>query len=274
VSIILQYAENSSNVKMAFVHSHKYYEIYYLINGNRNYFIGDKVYKITSGDFILIPPDLLHKTFGSKFERLLVYFDKESVPPSLFSALDECLDSVVISVPTYERKDIEALLNKMHTEYSSNLECREMIISSLLNTLIIEMIRLKREGQEPQYKNDSVTNLIMNIVTHINNNYMENITIDTLANMAYLSRSHFCRQFKKVTGFSPLEYLNSVRLKAAEHLLDTTALSVTTISSQVGFSSSNYFGDIFKRYKGMSPRSYRKTVNQNIIDYVTNPPQN
>jgi len=216
----------------------------------------------------------LHKTFGSKFERLLVYFDKESVPPSLFSALDECLDSVVISVPTYERKDIEALLNKMHTEYSSNLECREMMISSLLNTLIIEMIRLKREGQEPQYKNDSVTNLIMNIVTHINNNYMENITIDTLANMAYLSRSHFCRQFKKVTGFSPLEYLNSVRLKAAEHLLDTTALSVTTISSQVGFSSSNYFGDIFKRYKGMSPRSYRKTVNQNIIDYVTNPPQN
>lgn len=62
---------------------------------------------------------------------------------------------------------------------------------------------------------------------------------------------------KKHTGHSPIEYLLNKRLKEAEKLLGTTDLSITQIAEIVGFGSSSYFSQFFKKNKNMSPREYR-----------------
>ena len=72
-----------------------------------------------------------------------------------------------------------------------------------------------------------------------------------------MEKTYFSKRFKALTGFGFLEYLTQTRLQAAQELLTATEMSIGDISEACGFSSSNYFGDVFRRCCGMSPSDYR-----------------
>ncbi len=73
-----------------------------------------------------------------------------------------------------------------------------------------------------------------------------------------LSRYHFCRTFRRVTGISPTQFLSALRMEEAKNLLETTCLSVTEISIQVGYSSMSTFCTRFAASVGVSPTMYRR----------------
>ncbi len=106
----------------------------------------------------------------------------------------------------------------------------------------------------------AATRRILDVVTYINANFKEELSLDILAASAYMSRAHFCRQFKKVIGFSPVEYIHNMRLCKADAFLENTDMPIAEIAERVGFSSGNYFGDLFRRYRGMSPRDWRERM--------------
>ncbi len=234
-------------------HAHKTYEIYYLKSGERTYFIEDTVYPLHPGDFALISEFVLHKTNGLNFERILLNFSYDDVPQSLRSMVDSCFEKIVTHTPAKSRQYIELLLERMVEEYRENGATD--FLTAQFTCLIMEIARFSAAKTVVP---DTATQQILEIVSFINNNFAEELTVERLAERAYLSRSHFCRQFKKVTGFSPIEYIHSMRLRSAENLLVNTDLPITEIALRSGFSGSNYFGDLFRRYRGMSPRAWRK----------------
>jgi transcriptional regulator GlxA family with amidase domain len=69
----------------------------------------------------------------------------------------------------------------------------------------------------------------------------------------------FYREFKKLTGDSPANYIKRIQLESARRLLSTTPLDITRITELAGFSSSNAFARIFRKKTGMSPLQYRKS---------------
>ena len=73
-----------------------------------------------------------------------------------------------------------------------------------------------------------------------------------------MSPAYFSRKFKSVTGFGFKEYLTNIRIREAAQLLINTGKSVTDIALECGFGDGNYFGDAFKKIKGISPRDFRK----------------
>lgn len=235
-------------------HAHKGYEIYYLKSGEKSYFIEDNVYPLLPGDFALISAYVLHKTSGKNFERILINFDSEDVPEELRDALDTCFSKVIVHTPASSRQYIELLLARMQAEYDEN--GNTPFLTAQFTCLVMEIARFSAARTKAP---DAAARQILEIVRYINQNYAEELTVEGLAERAFLSRSHFCRQFKKVTGFSPIEYIHSMRLRMAETLLENTDLSITEIALQSGFSGSNYFGDLFRRYRGMSPRQWRNT---------------
>lgn len=83
------------------------------------------------------------------------------------------------------------------------------------------------------------------------------VTLPQLAEVASLSPSHLLRSFKQLFHQSPHQYLTSIRLEQAQHLLLSTDLSVTEICFSVGFESFGSFSWLFRRKIGCSPSAYR-----------------
>jgi YesN/AraC family two-component response regulator len=96
------------------------------------------------------------------------------------------------------------------------------------------------------------------IVQHINRNFMQKITLDDVSKQFYISRFYLSKTFKETTGFTFVEYLNSVRIKEAQKLLIITNKKIIQISYEVGFGSVAHFGRVFKTITGYSPLQYRK----------------
>ncbi|MEN8905722.1 MAG: AraC family transcriptional regulator [Clostridiales bacterium] len=96
------------------------------------------------------------------------------------------------------------------------------------------------------------------MVNYINSNYMDTISLTSVANKFYISPFYLCRIFKEAIGFSFNEYLTSVRIKETQRLLKGTNYKVINIAEMSGFGSVSHFGRVFKDLTGMSPLQYRK----------------
>jgi YesN/AraC family two-component response regulator len=93
---------------------------------------------------------------------------------------------------------------------------------------------------------------------YIYNHYTSQITLKEVAGRIHMSPAYFSRKFKAVTGFGYKEYLTNIRIREAVGLLLNTAKSITDIAVECGFGDGNYFGDAFKKIKGVSPRVFRR----------------
>lgn len=85
----------------------------------------------------------------------------------------------------------------------------------------------------------------------------EPMRLEDMARAANLSPYHFARNYKKLTGFAPMQHFIRMRLQHACQLLDTTALSIKQVAVAVGYPDALYFSRSFRRTFGMSPGAYR-----------------
>jgi AraC family transcriptional regulator len=85
----------------------------------------------------------------------------------------------------------------------------------------------------------------------------ENLSLETLANVAGMSPFHFARAFKAATGLAPHQYLLTRRIERAKHMLDTTALTIADIGLHLGWEHAGKFGARFKAQTGVTPGGWR-----------------
>lgn len=108
------------------------------------------------------------------------------------------------------------------------------------------------------------------------NRYNEPLSMEEIADSAIMSKFHFSRVFRSMTGTSPGRFLSAIRLFKAKHLLLQTPLSVTEIAYLVGYSSLGAFTSRFSRSVGASPGRYRAKSHaggHRVIDMAPPPPQ-
>lgn len=101
------------------------------------------------------------------------------------------------------------------------------------------------------------------MVSFIEENYSTDITLDSIAESAAVSRSTCCRLFRRYVRTSPIGFLNSYRLQIACELLRSTDQSVTDIASRCGFNHTSYFSHLFQSSYGCTPREYRSSASEN-----------
>jgi AraC-like DNA-binding protein len=234
----------------------------------RYYFIKDKTYHIIPGDLVLININDLHKTTEadtSAHERILINFTRNSLlncnDPPTEAALFDCFTSGanVLRFDIKDRTRIEALLNKMLFETEHQNFGHQVMIKTYLFELLILIKRHMEQTPEIslELKHGSYEK-IYDILRFINQHYAEDISLHYLSNSFYISPFHLSRTFRKVTGFSFIEYLNSIRIKEAERFLRSGNEKITQIAATVGFDSLTHFGRVFKTVTGLSPLQYRK----------------
>lgn len=127
--------------------------------------------------------------------------------------------------------------------------------------LELMMYQLFRSSK-PIYQEESEKNDLQMVYEFIESNYMNNITIDTLAVLSNMSKYYFIRYFRKAAGQTPIEYINSVRIQKACELLKENSMKILDIAIAVGIQDLSYFNRLFKRIMGITPTKYRAQAEQ------------
>jgi AraC-like DNA-binding protein len=92
---------------------------------------------------------------------------------------------------------------------------------------------------------------------YISKNFNFPVKLEVIADIACISKYHFCKLFKNSEGVSFKEYINGIRIKKAAELLNSSDYSVEKIAYEVGFTSQSYFTGLFKSWTTMSPSQFR-----------------
>ncbi|MDU5110695.1 MAG: AraC family transcriptional regulator [Clostridium sp.] len=252
-------------------HYHSQYEIYYLLLGDRNYFIHDQVYNIKKGDLVLINSNILHSTLDgslSSHERLLIEFDMSFFDGFLVDynnlGLLDCFykDCNILRLEDSERKQIENCFFKILQESKENNSQNSIELKVYFLELLILINKFHSNSNTLQYDYPSkLHKRIYEIITYINSNYNKEISLDLVSKKFFISSAHLSRSFKSVTGFTFIEYLNNLRVKEAQKLLIETPLTISQITEKVGYQNTTHFGRMFKLITGSSPREFRKLNN-------------
>jgi AraC-like DNA-binding protein/ligand-binding sensor protein len=108
-----------------------------------------------------------------------------------------------------------------------------------------------------QHKN---ANIIKRSLNYINDNYMLNITLDSVAKYVYLNTSYFSTLFKKEIGTGFADYLNRVRIEQSKQLLKNRNNSILDVALAVGFEDQSYYSKVFKKFTGITPKMYKSKV--------------
>lgn len=249
-------------------HYHDVYEIYYLLDGRRNYFIQNRTYPVVKGDIVLINVHDIHKTTSSyqaSHERILIYFQKDFISPVVHQDEDidllDCFtrDQKVLHLKVSEQAFVQSILLKMVDESKKKLTGYMTYQKVLLTELLLFITRhMEQYRQEGTAYNSQLHRKMSEIALYLMENYMNRLSLKLVADKFYITPCHLSRAFKKTTGFTFIEYLNSIRIKEAQKLLKETRKSVMEISELTGFDSQTHFGRVFKGITGLSPLQYRK----------------
>lgn len=251
--------------EMKDAHYHPYYEFYYLLLGTRKFFINDTIYTVKRGDMILIPKGAIHRTTyisGDTHERIAMIFSDNFIS-HLISQIgqeefEKCFVNKQLTIPPNRRDYVESLLEKIAHEHSGIDHISEIMLKLYVEELILFTIRCQSNSELLVSEAEIGDDLISEAAKYISTHYDQPISLDMLAEKYNMSPSYFSRKFKLCTGFGYKEYLITIRIMEACTLLLTTNMSITEIAERCGFEDSNYFGDSFKKIKGISPREYRK----------------
>lgn len=133
----------------------------------------------------------------------------------------------------------------------------EARVSMFILQLITELL-LEGGDSSVSYNTRVLNEHVKLALEFVEENYNNNISLSDMASHSCCSEYHFSRLFKKITGYSPYEYIVKYRVNIAKNLLKNTDKSVEDITEYVGFGSPSNFIRTFRELEGMTPLKYRK----------------
>ncbi|MBE5751946.1 MAG: helix-turn-helix domain-containing protein [Clostridiales bacterium] len=257
----IEYREQQMTWNMAKLQSHDFYEIYYLLEGERTFFIKDKTFTLQKNSIVVISPFQMHKTEGGAYKRVNVYISADLLDENERKFLNACSSLIAFQLDPAKKNTFLALLKPFFTKASKDDSLKQKYTLAFAKALLctLQSATLKPLSVSPKspVQNDSKA-VILQVVAYINQHFQEDISLDRLKDVFFLSKNTLCKNFQRVMNCSVMEYCSKVRLSKAKHLLLTTDKSMEDIADLCGYSSANYFSLLFKSKTGIAPSHYRK----------------
>lgn len=249
------------------VHAHRYYELAMVISGECVHTYKGSSRPVIPGDVFLIAPDEEHSyTANLPIELYICQFHMEDLDDELVQILKEYQGSSqheIIHLDETAMKDAAYLMEKMLREQRISGEDHRIVKKACLEMILVTLQRVEKQVREQGISEmlDEKRSRIQNVIDYMNDHIQEKIETNKLAEISCWSEGHFRAVFKDVTGFSPVEYLNRLRIVTAISYMQKSGASVSEAADRVGFHDHAYFSRVFSNVVGCSPRRF-------IVDYL------
>ena len=247
------------------MHIHDCYEVYYSISGGKQFLIDNKVYDIAPGDIFLISQydsHYLTQIDQELHERIVIMIDPEFMRSvsSEETNLNECFEnrgedfSHKISLNQEQQKRFLYFINKILSSngYGHDLLEKTTFIEMFL---MINKILLDKEGGKDTEEIATYNEQVDAILSYLNSNIQNPVSIGDLAKHFYISESYICRIFKSATGTTINKYMTARRISIAKSLL-AEGKGVSEVCEECGFSDYSNFLKAFTKSVGISPKKY------------------
>jgi len=243
------------------MHTHKCTELFYCVHGRGQFHTPDRTFDVKKDDLVIINADVEHAE-SSMASHPLEYLVLGV--QGLNFRFDNARGDAGYDVLNFEQNRDELLfyLQSILREVDTQEFRYEDMCQRILEILLIQVQRFANvkictslpaaEKQHPTNRNCAL------IRQYIDEHFSEPITLDTLAQMVHINKYHLVRTFQKEYGITPINYLIERRLEESRFMLKNTNYSASQIVSLLGFSSSSYFSQCFRRKEHMSPSQYRE----------------
>lgn len=267
---IVFYKRRPSFTNSTRLHFHNGIEIGYCYEGSGLFFVYDQIIPYSAGDIVILLPDQPHvaqasRSSPSDWHFLTVDATQmfRDAPAALVQLLPDLLEHrllIPIVIHKEKREQLCSLIKEIFYELSVMQDRYKPVVYAMLMSFFLKLARLGKPDQKNEPEKDHYFNYaeIVPAIEFISANYMQEITVQTLAQLCYLSERHFSRLFKRVMGRTPNEYIIQVRIRMASTLMKTTSQTISDIALDVGYQSISTFNRNFRTVKGMTPKEYRK----------------
>lgn len=247
----LDYYIYTENILPELAHNwHNNLEIIYIANGNAEITIGNDVFFAKRDELFVINSNILHVISPKK----KVAFFCMILDPDFFKINSLDLDN--INFHSYISNDIRAenLFRNVIDEYESDSPFKAAATKSAVLQFIIYLAKHYATDQD-RFK-ISEHKYIMLAIGYIKSHINQKLFLEDVANQVGISKYCLIREFKKVTGDTPVTYINKIRCANAKKMIHRNELGLKEIGELCGFENQSYFTKVFKRYEGMTPTGY------------------
>ena len=244
-------------------HRHDFYELYCLLSDSYTYHVENNRYDLHPGSLILVRPGETHwpELLGEprEIERIVLWLNPSFISslsiflPDTLGMLGDNLQDEHLIVP--EEKTYQVILNLLFSLlYEKNRADADSqyLCHLILSQLLIHISRVLNQRTRPHDKPGSRYGEIMKVHEYINAHYREPLSVNRLAERFFMDKNTMTRQFKRITGMTPGDYIRRKRLESAHELI-RQGYGVQQAGYSSGFTDYSAFFRAFRQYYGMSP---------------------
>lgn len=236
-------------------HHHDVYEILIVLKGNAVHLVEGNHYNLTPYSLFFVRDNELHQLFpdlDKPYERIVIAIDK-----SFFKKYN-CEQYRAI----FENRKVgEGNLIKTERLLKSGImDCIERIEKYveaeedfMVNNAVVEFLYLLNAAGSSKMSPENNKTAIKPIIDYINDNFMNNISLDELADVFFMSKAHLCRKFKKITGITVNSYITNKRFLNIKSLCDK-GYSISEAATVSGYNSYANFYKAYVKETGVSPK--------------------
>ncbi len=246
------------------LHTHDFYEIFYVLEGTATHLINERTVKLTPGDLVLIRPENCHSLSGKTFQLINVAFPAE--PWEEFCALAGLEEKGLVSAATApppalrvaeaRRQECAAIFGRVLHAFQQPMPGRpaRQELCRFWSEVLEYLLPDEREVVDQSERRPAWLSHACRAMHEEEN---MRVGLDRFVEISGVSRAHLTRTLKACSGQTPTEFLNEVRLKRAAMLLAITPMNIIDIAIECGFDNLSYFYRRFRRQFGKSPRAWR-----------------
>lgn len=252
------------------LHFHRFYEILIHRRNGGRFVIGRDAYDMKPNTFYVVAPHQLHDIISDEplhqYERICVYITEATLNYAGMSLVPmlELINSACVnhqncfSLTDDEYDRIDELTRKIHRKFATDhLNIYEELEDKVHLTLILSVLCKVMERGRQLKQQGHISPLILQIINHISENYVNAITLDSIALEFNISKYYLSHEFAKAMGTSVYQYLLVCRINAAKQMI-LTGEAITSVAFRCGFNDYSSFLRAFDKVMGESPSAFRK----------------